>query len=1374
MIKRKKSNLAIKSFNISIFCLVLFVSSLTIAQKKEDVKNEQNIQIPDYKIISSTESFIEIEFMPEFNKNYDFKNSLTRGIEKGYPEMKQRTFPIFFPSDKNNIVEILDVKFEDVQNIEVNPVPTFKINDKNKAKNNGDSPEYIPEYIKNSEAYNSNRLTPENIAEIIQSGAVRNKYIGHLCLYPEQYNPVTRTLRKYDYIKVRVTFGESPVYSSKPLSNEEVIFLKDITINSNVAANWSTKEFNQQIDSPVQNSVLASGDFYKMEVKESGIFKLDKNYLQSNSININNIDPRTIKIYGNGGAELPYNNSVVSPTDLVENKIYIEGEGDGRFDNNDYILFYGRSPNEWVYDNNLKTYGHHLNNYSKSNYYWITFGGSNGQRIETVNSPNQPGLNPVVSFKDRFFEEPEVNNLGSTGLLWISQRIGLNESYTFNKELKGYISGSNINFRFRFGCGSSYPSNTVWRLEDLNSNFIMNQQVQGVSGFSKINLIYIGNNQYGVYYPLNPGKNSINFKASLPASNGNTANSIGYYDYYECLFDRAFTADNNELRFNSPDTSGTVEYRINNFNSQNVKIFEISDQTDISIVTPLSYSNSVLTFQSNITSGNPKEYYTLGDNNYKTPVSFSGRVPNQNIKGDFADGASFIIISPKEFLSSANRLKAQREKPGVNYLKTIVIDIENIYNEFSSGLMDPVSVRNFLKYTYSNWTERPVYVFFMGDGSYDYKNIYNLYSNGIRNWLPPLEKDSPYSDDVESYCSDDFMVEINENYNFPIGGATPDFASGRVCVNSLSEANIVVDKIIDYENPFYFDNWKNTNMYVADDGWTTEQVTGGEGNLHTSQCEDVAQNHSPSHVQKEKVYIVSYPTEITPQGRRKPGANTDIIDGWNEGRLVINYTGHGSVDLWAHEHIFVRQVSIPLLNNKNKYPFLTIASCDLARWDDPFLLSAGEQLVNLQEKGAIGVAAAVRPVYATENAIFNNLLYDNMYVSDTLNLKLRLGKAMYNVKQARHTDNDMKFALICDPTVRLAVPQYRTKIDSINSTPGDSLFYMKALQKITISGSILKTDSSFWNDYNGTIDLVVFDVDKNISLLDFGYSFNYKLDGGIIYKGTSNVVNGHWKVDYVVPRDISYDPGRGKIITYFKNDFSDGVGYSNNFIMSGIDTNALADSTGPVINIFVDNRNFRTGDMSSQNPKLIIDFNDQSGINLTGTIGHKIEAILNDDDNNKIDLTSLYSSTSGFENGTVEYQMQNLNDGSYKLQVNAWDTYNNYNSSIIDFVVRGNNELVLDNVYNYPNPMADYTNFTFQHNFDSPISADVKIYTVSGRLIKELNKANITDKFVNIEWTGADTDGDAIANGTYIYKVTIKTEDGAYTKSSTGKLAKLK
>ncbi len=259
-----------------------------------------------------------------------------------------------------------------------------------------------------------------------------------------------------------------------------------------------------------------------------------------------------------------------------------------------------------------------------------------------------------------------------------------------------------------------------------------------------------------------------------------------------------------------------------------------------------------------------------------------------------------------------------------------------------------------------------------------------------------------------------------------------------------------------------------------------------------------------------------------------------------------------------------------------------------------------------------------------------------------------------------------------------------------------------------------------------------------------------------------------------MPKDISYSPGKGKIVSYFKNNFSDGVGFSNNFFMSGLDSRAAADSTGPGINIYLDNRNFRSGDLVSQNPKLIADFSDQSGINLTGTIGHKIEAVLNDDENNKIDLTALYSSNSGFQNGTVEYQMQNLADGKYKLQLNAWDTYNNFSNSVIDFVVKSNSDLVLDKIYNYPNPMSDFTSFTFQHNFDSPVDAIIKIYTVGGRLIKELNKTNITDKFVNIDWEGKDNDGDIIANGTYIFKITIKTQDGSFFKSSTGKLAKLK
>ncbi|MEZ4689041.1 MAG: hypothetical protein R3A12_02230 [Ignavibacteria bacterium] len=193
--------------------------------------------------------------------------------------------------------------------------------------------------------------------------------------------------------------------------------------------------------------------------------------------------------------------------------------------------------------------------------------------------------------------------------------------------------------------------------------------------------------------------------------------------------------------------------------------------------------------------------------------------------------------------------------------------------------------------------------------------------------------------------------------------------------------------------------------------------------------------------------------------------------------------------------------------------------------------------------------------------IYNNRLYDNLFLTDTLGLRLRMGKAIFNVKQQLHLDNDLKFSYLGDPTLRLGVPQYRTKVDSINSTPGDSLFEMKSLQKVKISGSVLRTDSTFWSDYNGTIDLQIHDVDKNITYVDFGYTFNWKTLGGIIYNGKTNVTNGNWQIEFVVPRDISYSPGRGKIFSYFKNNMSDGIGYSNNFIMNGIDTNAVPDST---------------------------------------------------------------------------------------------------------------------------------------------------------------------------------------------------------------------
>jgi hypothetical protein len=1349
----------------SLFLLtLLFCNSGIFSQTTKTSEAQKNDKpVRDFILISSDNRSITLEYTPFYIGNTDFSNSIHHTNETGKPDLPSRNFPVITPSGRNNVVEIYDINFEEINNVTIKPIPSLKRSEKDH--------EIYYDYINDNAVYSTNKYMPETSASFINDGIVRNKYIGYININPIQYNPVTKTLRRIKNIKMRVIFGDNPLYINRSQSKNEIELFRDIAINWNNAINWSTAEFNNK--HTLQNSVLANGDFYKIEIRETGIYRMDKTFLQQAGINVSNIDPRTIKIYGNGGAELPYNNSSPAPIDPVENAIYVEGESDGVFNDNDYILFYAQSPHQWMYSQSTGFY-HSLNHYSNSNYYLLTFGGSNGRRMQTFNSSNITGLTPLPYFKEKFFEEPEVNNLGSTGLLWVSQRIGSGEGFVFNRELKGYISGTDIILTAMLENGS-VKLDARYLIKDENSN--LSVLLNPIPGLNDESFSHINPAKTDINYQLNSGMSSMNLKISLPQQLNNSSVS-GYYDYLEIFYNRSFSsASGNYFRFTSPDTSGILEYRVSPFSSGNTKLFRIINYNTVDIINPISYSGGTIRFQNNAIQGQPIDYYIIGDMNYKTPASVSLKMQNQNLKG-FSEGADYIIIAPTEFLSAAGRLKTIRESGGPgnpNYLKTLVVDINQIYNEFSGCVPDPVAMRNFLKYAFNIWQTKPVYVLFLGDGNYDYKNILGL---SVKNYIPPIETTSPTMDEIDSYCSDDFITEINENYDAPHYGKT-DFSCGRFCINSQNEANSIIDKIVEYESSLYNGIWKKKIMYCADDGWITNQrIPGSEGDMHTQQCENLAEDYTPGDYEKEKIYIVAYPTAITPLGRRKPGANIDIIKGWNEGRLLINWTGHGSTDLWAHEHVFVKSESIPQLHNKGKYPVVTIASCDLARWDDPYIISAAEELLFVNESGGIGIVAATRPVFSQQNEILNYKLWTNLAMTkDDFNMPLRIGKAFYNTKNqipGGPADNDMKYVLLGDPALRFTMPQYFTRIDSINTTSNNDTAIVKALQKMTISGSILRSDSTFWNNFNGNIIVKVFDVERHISLVDFDKPFNFKIDGGTIFKGNTGVANGKWKLEFIVPKDISYNNGTGKILAYFYDSKNEGSGYSNMFKLMGLDTTAIADTTGPAISLFMDNRNFKIGDVVNQNSKIIADFYDENGINLTGAIGHNIESIINNDENNKINLTSFYNSTTNYKYGTLEYPLTGLADGFYTIKLRAWDTYNNFSEISTTFTVKNNQYLAINNVFNYPNPMTDVTTFTFQHNFDIPLSSQIDIYTIAGRKIKTLKRTNIAGKFVSIPWDGRDEDGDNIANGTYIYKVIVKSDDGSYSKVQTGKLVKLR
>lgn len=1346
--------------------------------KKEEVKVIKQTRVAeenqhDYKIITSNSSYIEIEFYPVFNsavkinyngESFDFityRNAVEiNSNSAGQPPMLSRFLPVFLPSEEENTISVLDYDETDVSGFNLAPVPSYKLKDPSLRK--FDEKNLLPVYKKNSEFFGKNKFYPENIAGLTSAGQLRDNVIASIVLNPLQYNPVTGVLKKYTRIRVRLTFARTPVYINRTRTNAEIELMKGTAINSSVGLNWQNpKLLNSGKYSEVFNSVMSTGDWYRIEIKDNGdgksdgIYKISKSFLENAGINLSNVDPRKIKMYGNGGDMLPVDMTLPRISDLTEIPVYIQGDSDGHFNDNDYILFYGRSVNKWSIDPVFHKFYHYLNIYSTNNYYWICLNTpNNGKRMEIVPSDINPQMVPT-SFREMMFLEPEKLNLNSEGNVWLGDANSNGQSVYWNNTLVGMESNTNILYKIKVASRVLDGYNNYMLLKEVNSTMPDFYYQLGTIGGGWGPWIWTGDTNFVLNSSQKTNGELSSFRGTFYT---NDPGGFDYLDWMEIQYSRRLNSVTGDfIRISDTNKSVTVQYNVSSFSGSQVRVFDASVHDSVKIISPLITGSNNVRFQK--TQFHDSKYFVVGPNGFKTPSGISSRIPNQNLH-NIPDGADFIIISYKDFIPAANRLKAKREGVGPNdpsYLKTIVLDVEQVYNEFSGGLLDPVAIRDFIKYSYDNWSRKPSYVCLFGDGSFDYKN------EQVTDFIPPYEVCTPNIDQINSNAKDEFFVELTPNRS------RPDLAIGRIPAASLDAANAYMDKLDCYEDNNYNGFWKNKFMYVADDGYTPN---GDDGSQFTDQSEDIANSFTPKTIEPEKVYLIMYPPVITPQGRRKPSVNADIIKDWNNGCTAVHYIGHGAPDVWANEYVFENNSTIPLINNPCKYPFVSVASCDFGKFDVPFSSCGAELLTISANKGSIGTLAATRPTIGESNAAFMNDFWDVLYFNiDTLLLRNRFGKAHFQALQVDTDANSLKYVLLGDPTLRTQIPRFRSRIDSIEGLSNDT---MRALSRIKIFGSVIRPDSSFWTDYSGQMYLKIFDADKYDTIYNENNKvYHFTLPGGIIFSGTQNIKNGLWQAEFIVPKDISYQNKDGKLINYFYNKSSDGSSLYTGFVVGGINPDAGTDTTGPLINLFLNDRNFRSGDVVNENFSLIVDLFDESGINTTGTIGHKIEAKLNDDINNIIDLTTYYNSDSTFKTGHVVYAMTGFSSGKYKLSLKAWDTYNNSSESEIYFTVSMVSALQVLNVYNIPNPFKDNTVFTFQHNYPDPVNAKIKIYTVAGRLIKEIDRFNIGEKFVSIPWDGHDADGDRLSNGIYIYKLTVETGKGN-SIVNTGKLAVLR
>lgn len=1090
-----------------------------------------------------------------------------------------------------------------------------------------------------------------------------------------------------------------------------------------------------------ENSVLSSGEWYKISVSNDGIYQLTYSDLQDLNISTSNLDINSIKLYGNGGGMLSHLNSDFRHNDLQENAIMvIDDNNNGIFNNDDYVLFYGESAHEWIYDSssNIFNYNEHL--YADKNYYFLNIDNSSvGKRIEQ--KPILANFDKTInSFND--FQVHEINNenLIQSGREWYGERFGVIDSYSFSFNFPNLINSHPISVQTSVAARSLNPSSFS---VSANNNLISNINVG--------NIVY----DYATAY----AKSSLNTETFLSISdqinvdleyNYSESNAIGWLNYIQLNARRYLIMNNDYLQFRDAESVSSSElgkYVISNANTSTL-VWDVSDILNIKKVP----TNLVGTEVSFLDSLSILRTYIAFNGNFQK-VELIGKIDNQNLH-NITSEVEYVIVSHPDFLSAANRLAEFHNI--YDDLTSVVVTPQQIYNEFSSGKQDVAAIRDFFRMLYKRTNPKFKYALLFGDGSYDNKE---RISNNT-NYIPTFQSKNSLNP-TTSYVTDDFYALLDDNDGDFINDLI-DIGIGRLPVKSLSEANDMVDKIEKYYSSETLGDWLNSVTFIADDG------DAKDGNLHMSQADNLADyiDTNYQNINIEKIYLDSYPQESTPGGPRSPQAQDAINRRIDNGSFLVNYTGHGGPLGWTQERI----LEVDQINNwDNEYrlPLFMTATCKFSCFDDPNKVSAGEYVLLNKNGGAIALLTTTRLVYANPNYTLNTNFVDVLFEKNNGEYP-RLGDLYKSTKVLSGSGaNTRNFILLGDPAISLSYPEHSISTTTIPDT-------IKALEEVTINGKITDDNGVLLDNFNGIVYPTVYD--KEIVSYTLGQEsctpMPFRNQDNVIYKGEASVESGEFSFSFVVPKDIENNYAHGKVSLYAKNDDGeDASGYDDSFIIGGVAEEIIYDYDGPSISLYINTRDFISGGMTNRNPFLLVDIQDLSGINTVGNgIGHDITAILDNNTSNPFILNDYYKSDlDDYQKGVVEFPLENLELGEHTITFKVWDVFNNSSEGSINFYVTEGDILIISEFLNYPNPFYGNTDFYFQHNQSAQnIDVSIQIYSITGAHIKTLSNSFYDDgyRIGPVRWDGRNEYGRNVSAGIYIARLNIELEDGSYETKS--------
>ena len=1098
------------------------------------------------------------------------------------------------------------------------------------------------------------------------------------------------------------------------------------------------------------NSVLSSGTWVKIRIDKPGVYQITHSSLRSMGFS----NPERVKLYGMNVEVLPESGLKNLGEDVTELPLYRTA---------DKVLFYGRGTTRWNVRNagsNYVSFNHFNNPYTNYKYYLLTEG-DNPMEFPTYSYE-------VASDAASFDVFPEHALIESDGYSYMNSGRTFFESYDYQSNntrsytlnLPGYTDNGNVTLDVQF-CAAGTSVSTVY--VTLNS-----------SDLGKIEVPKLGNYDHGIL-------RSRSFTVSSDVSSQNTVKLVhdrtsgisGHLDYIRAGYFRKLQLDSDYLLFR-PCQDGDLIFNLSGSN-ENTVVWRVTSLGEIEgVKATMSDGKLRIPFTSENTdqvTWKTEELVALNPSSSFPTPTVVGKIANQDLHA--LGNLDLVIVVPASGKLVAQAQRLADAHTTYDSLRSVVLTIDKVYNEFSGGTPDATALRRFMKMLYENSTSesnRPKNLLLFGDGVWDNRMITGgLQSKSPDDYLLCYESDNSLSK-TESYVMEEYFVLVDDTPSLLY--SSPRIGVGRIPVLTSHEAKGVVDKLIGYMSNKEVGSWKNLLCFICDDG---------NNNLHMKDGEDVIKNIESvtSSYRIRRIYTDTYERETTATGSHYPNAKVDIDKLMRDGVLVMDYTGHGAPGQLAHEQL--------LMNNDfenwitKRLPLWFTAACDVSPFDMN-KSNIGESAILNPDGSAMGFVGTARTVYSDPNRQMNIRFMTSVLSRDEYGRQYTLGEALMKAKRdlidsGSSVYNRIHYHLLGDPAMKLALPTYNIVIDEINGMPADSEATdpVYAGEVVTVKGHI-EGDNGLKDDtFNGLIYPTIMDNVELVTCLnnpfretngnDTADPFTFNARMKMLYTVADSVQNGQFTFKFPIPLDNNYSGEEGLISLYAtSNDhLQEAHGSNSQFRVAGTSEEMSQDTIGPVISpVYLNTEHFASGDVVNETPLLMAYLSDKDGINMTGSgIGHDIEAMIDNNELTTYSLNSYFIPTTGeYGSGRVEFSIPALSDGYHTLTMRAYDILNNPSTSTIEFYVNNGEKPKIFSL-NVNTPVNDEVLFTIEN--DRPqtnLTIHLSVYDVSGRLVYKTSEKDFNSSSTyTFAWNMGESNAHLVP-GVYIVKAGISTADG--------------